>query len=310
MVADRTTVVTIVVMVMETGVVAAENVVAGGGEEEVGIKEGKVATVTATTIMRYVFLLLLANFSLITRFLSSEVLRDAAVLQDTVRDQDHPLDGTVPDLTLQDRGVDLVLIRRGRAHRKDAVTSLHHLGVVDTAIVQGHALGLHMVTVGEDVLHFVGEVGLHPRQGLPEVGTPASDAVATLLRSTLPALDHLPGVPLSKIAVGLGRRPGPCPGQGHPLGRGKCAVHLHLASVLAEVRAWTHARGHRTCVVIDLGAALLGFARKNPGPRLRKWRRMRERAQERASGRTTCVLRWDCTPHSKNLTDSYKGNGR
>lgn len=62
MVADRTTVATIVVMVMETEVVAAETVVAEGGEEEVGIKEGRVATVTATTIMRYVFILLLTTF--------------------------------------------------------------------------------------------------------------------------------------------------------------------------------------------------------------------------------------------------------
>jgi hypothetical protein len=54
-VADRMTVATIAVIVMETGVVVAETVVAGGGEEEVGIKEGKVATVTATTIMRYIF---------------------------------------------------------------------------------------------------------------------------------------------------------------------------------------------------------------------------------------------------------------
>lgn len=248
---------------METEVVAAETVVAGGGEEEVGIKEGKVATVTVTTITRYVFLLSLAEFSLITRS-SSEVLQDAAVLQGSVPDRDHPLDSIVLDLTLQDRDVDLVLNPQGHAHRKDAATSLHHLGVVDTPIVQGHALGLHTVTVGEGVLHLGGEVGLHPRQGLPEVRTHASDAAAMLPLSTLPVLDHPPGVPQSKVAVGLGRRLGPCPDQDHPLGRRKCAVLLHLVGVLVEVRARTRALGHRTWVAIRLGAALLGTARKNP----------------------------------------------
>ena len=273
---------------MEIEVVAAETVVAGGGEEEVGIKEGKVATVSATTITRYVFLLSLAHCSLITR-LSSEVLQDAAALQGSVPDQDHPLDGIVRDLTLQDRGVDLVLNPQGHVHRKDVATSLQHLGVGDTPIVRGHALGLLTVPVGEGVLHPVGEVGLHPRQGLPEVGTHASDAAATLPPSTLPVLDHLPSVPLSRFVVGLGHHLGPCPDQDHPLGRGKCAVPLHLAGVLVEVRARTRALGHRMWVTIGLGAALLGIVRKNPGLHPGKWRRMRERARGRASGRMTCV---------------------
>ena len=195
--------------------------------------------------------------------LSSEVLQGAAVLQGTVHD--HPLDGIVLALTLQGHGVDLVLIPQGRAHRTDAVTNLHHLGVADPPIVQGHALSLHTVMVGEGVLHLVEEVGVHPCQLSPEVGPSASDAAATLPRSTPPVLDHLPGVRLSKIAVGLGRRPGPCPGQGHPLGRGKCAVHPHLAGVLVGVQAWAHARGHQICAAIGLGAALLGTARTNPG---------------------------------------------
>jgi hypothetical protein len=205
-----------------------------------------------------------AGFSLTTRF-SSEVLRGAAVLQGTVRD--HPLDDIVPGLTLQDRGVDPVLIPHGRVPRPNVATDLHHLGVVDTPIVQGHALSLHTVMVGEDVLHLVGEVGVRPGRALPEVGPSANDAAATRPRSTLPVPDHLPGVPLSKIAVGLGRRPGPGPGQGHLLGRGKCAVHLHLhlAGVLIEVQARAHARGHQTCAAIGLGAALLGTSRKNPG---------------------------------------------
>ena len=54
-VADRMIVATIAVTVMETGVVAAESVVAGGEEEEVDIEEGKVATVTATMITKYLF---------------------------------------------------------------------------------------------------------------------------------------------------------------------------------------------------------------------------------------------------------------
>ena len=219
---------------------------------------------TATMIVRYVFPLSLAEYLLITHF-SSEVLQDAAVLQGTVCDRDHPLDGIVPGLTLQGQGADLVLIPQGRGHRTDEVTDLHHLAVVDTPIAQGHALSLHTVMVGEDVLHLVGEVDARPRQARPELCPSASDAAAKLLLSTLPVLDHLPGVPRSKIAVGLGPRPGPRPGQGHPLDRGKCAVHPHLAGVPTEVRARTPARGHRTCAAIGLGAAPLGTARKIPG---------------------------------------------
>jgi hypothetical protein len=206
----------------------------------------------------------LADLSLLMRF-SSEVLQDAVVLQGTVPDRDHPLDGIVPDLTLQDCGADLLLIPQGHAPRTDAVTNLHHLGVVGTPIAQGHALGLHTVMVGEGALPLAGEVGVRPRQGLPEVCPSASDAVAMLPRSTPLVLEHLPGVLPSKIAVGRGRRLGPGPDQGHPLGRGRCAVPPHLAGVLVEVRVRTRVRGHRTCAASGRGAALLGTALKNPG---------------------------------------------
>ena len=60
-VADCMTVATTVVTVMETGVVAAESVGAGEEEDEVGIEEGKAATVIATVITKYVFLLSLGR---------------------------------------------------------------------------------------------------------------------------------------------------------------------------------------------------------------------------------------------------------
>ena len=204
-----------------------------------------------------------ATFSLTNFF--SEVLRDAAALQDTVRDRDRPLDGIVPDLTLQGRGEDLVLIPQSRAPRRDAATDLHHLGAVDLPIVRGHALGLHTVLVVEGVLDLVGEAGVRPRQDPSEVSLPAKDAAAMLPRSTLPVLDHPPDVPLSKTAVGLGQRLGPGQGQGHTLGPGICVVLPHLGSVLVEVRAPTHNHDHRTLAGIGLGAALLGAARKIPG---------------------------------------------
>jgi hypothetical protein len=227
---------------METGVVAVGSVVAGGEEEEVGIEEGKVAMVIAMMIAKYVFLLPRPTFALITHFSSEALLRD--VHQDTIRDQDHPLDVIAPDLILQDHGVGLLLIPRGHPRRTDAATDLPRLGAVGRIIAQGHALGRHTVmVVGEGVLHLVGEGCRRLRQDPPEVSTPASDAAAMLPQFTLPALAHPRNDLLSKIAVGLGQRPGPRPGPGRAPNRalgypGRCAVPPHRrASVSVAVRA-------------------------------------------------------------------------